>query len=310
MRRGYVRPHILFLGLVFLALICFLVPEPQVGAVRARCLSALSPVLQFLGAAGGNAPLQPALIALSPSSAPPPETEPPPENHAVELDLLRAERVRLLDEVARLRNALPAPSPLAQPGKAGHPPPANLPPGLGADVIARKVLWQEPMLALNRGAEDGVRLHAGVLHRGAVVGRIISVGPRVSCMALLTHRGMSVAARLAESRTEGVLQGAVLPARAAADQGEEGERLCRMAVVGREVNAKVGEPVVTSGYDGAFPPGLWLGVVTAARKKSDVQWELAVRPACDENAVECVHILAAPPPEVPWPVMPDGRKSR
>jgi len=302
MRRDYVRSHILFPGLTLLALLLFLVPEAHVESTRARALSALSPLLRLFGAAGRSARPQAALIAVPVAALPALKPEPTTENHAAE-DALRAEVVRLLNENALLRNALPAPTPLVQAQKDGRRHPLALPPGLGADVIARRVLWQEPVLALDRGEADGIKLHAGVLHRGAVVGRIISVAPQVSCMALLTHRGISVAARLAASRIEGVLQGGPLPA-----AGEEGERLCRMAVVGRDIIVKPGEAVVTSGYDGSFPPGLWLGVVVGTKKKGDVQWELSVRPACNENAVECVYILTAAMPEVPWPVMPQSKK--
>jgi len=307
MRRDYVRSRILYPGLVLLALLLFLVPEAQVESLRAQALSALSPVLRLFGSAGRNPQPQPALIAVSaaPSDATQAKPAPPPEDHSAAIDLLNAECIRLRDRIAQLQNTLPAPSPFNQPHKDGRNAALSLPPGLGADVIARKVLWQEPILGLNRGAADGVTLHAGVLHRGAVVGRIISVGPHASCMALLTHRGMSVAARLAESRVEGVLQGGALPPVPVQEvKGEETERLCRMSVVGREVNAKTGEVVVTSGLDGAFPPGLWLGVVAGLKKKGDVQWEIAVRPACNENAVECVHILKVALPEVPWPAMP------
>ena len=304
MRRDYVRSRILFPGLVLLELLLFLVPEAHVETMRVRSLSALSPLLRLLGAAGKNAPPQPALIAVPDAALPVAKPEPPPQNHAAE-DVLRTEIVRLLNEIAFLRSALPAPSPLVQAEEGdGHRLPGSLPPGLGADVIARNVLWQEPVLALDRGQADGIKLHAGVLYRGAVAGRIISVAPHVSCMALLTHRGMSIAARLVSSRIEGILQGSAL-----STAGEEGERLCRMSVIGGDINVKPGEIVVTSGYDGSFPPGLWLGVVVGAKKKGDVQWELAVRPACNENAVECVYILTAAMPEVPWPAMPQVRKT-
>ena len=304
MRREFVRPHVLYLGLLLLALMLFLVPEAQVESLRARALSTLSPLLTLAGAAGKNPRPQPAILAVAVPSPAPVKPELPAPDHTVELDMLRVEYIRLLDENARLRKAIPAPSPFNQGAKDG---PSSLPAGLGADVIARQCLWQEPTLGLNRGEADGVKLHAGVLHRGAVVGRIISVGPHASCMALLTHRGMSVAARLLESRVDGVVQGAPPSVASPSEKGEkaeDAERLCRMAVVGREVNVKIGEAVVTSGYDGTFPPGLWLGVVTGMKKKSDVQWELAVRPACNENAVENVHILTVQLPQVPWPAMP------
>ncbi|HYG77914.1 MAG TPA: rod shape-determining protein MreC [Planctomycetota bacterium] len=285
MARNVARSHLLFPGLVLAALLLFLVPEAQVTALRGRAISSLTPVLTISSARRSQA-LKPALIAVpvkAPEKAP---NQPTPESVA-EIDLYRAEVARLQAELIKLQQA------------TGHSAALKGPAGISADVIARKTLWQEPILALNKGEADGVRMHAGVLHRGAVLGRVITTGPRASCIALLTHRGLSIAARLAECRVEGVLQGMVLTSK---DEG--GEKLCRMQVVAKELNAKVGEHVVTSGYDGAFPAGLWLGVVTQIKKKGDVQWEVTVRPACDENAVECVQILTNVFPDVPWPVQP------
>jgi rod shape-determining protein MreC len=120
-------------------------------------------------------------------------------------------------------------------------------------------------------------------------------------MALLTHRGVSVGVRLAECRAEGVLQGTV-------DTGNE--RFCRMTIVGRECGAKVGERVATSGLDGSFPAGLWLGVVASVKRAGEMQWELAVQPACNTNTIEFVQVLTGKLPEVPWPEVPQEKRSR
>jgi cell shape-determining protein MreC len=285
MRRPSVRSQLLFPGLLFLALTLFCVPDAHVQALRGRALSLLSPVLQLTSAGRGRMAPQVASIKVNLQPA---QTE-PEENQAEEVDRLRGEVARLLDQVKHLQTAQPAPGALREP------------PGVQADVIARQVLWQEPCLGLNRGEDDGVKLHAGVLHRGVVVGRIVATGPNASSMALLTHRGLCVGARLVDCRVEGVLSGAK-------DDGSE--QLCRLAVVCRDLPAKVGEMVVTSGLDGSFPAGLWLGVVTNIKKITDVQWELTVRPACNPSAIESVHVLTVGQPAVPWPAAPAGKGRR
>ena len=283
MHRNSTRSQILYPGLLCLALILFLVPEAEVGRIRGQALSVLSPLLSMCSQSiRRNEPLV-ASITLSVNSSTTINTDAPTVNHAQELDELRAEKIRMGYEINHLKSALHFPESTKEVS------------GIPADIIARQILWQEPILALNRGELDGIRLNAGVLHRGAVAGRIVSVGPHVSCMALLTHRGLSISARLVDCRLEGILQGSL---------EEKDERLCRLAIVGREVQAKIGEQVVTSGYDGVFPPGLWLGVVTSVKKITDVQWELAVRPACKNNAVEIVRVLTVNPPEIPWPAVP------
>jgi cell shape-determining protein MreC len=131
------------------------------------------------------------------------------------------------------------------------------------------------------------------------VGRIVSAGPSAACLALLTHRGVRVAARLAECRADGVLQGT-------RDSGSE--RLCKLTVIAPDLQARAGEHVVSSGLDGSFPPGCWLGDVIAVEQKGNLEWELTVRPACDAARLEAVYVLTDPPAEVPWPAAGRGRK--
>jgi rod shape-determining protein MreC len=273
-------------ALLFAALMLFFVPEAHVEGLRGHLYSALSPVLKACRVQ--RAQVEPASIPVQLAPTPAPETSPAPsgppaERLAAQLDLLREENARLRSLINKLGGNETFPGVKYA-----------IPRGTSADVIARKLLWQEPLLGLDKGEADGVQLHAGVLHRGAVLGRIVAVGRNASSMALLTHHGMSIAARLSECRMEGLLRGGT---------DEHGEQLCRLSLIGRECAAKAGEQVVTSGFDGAFPPGLWLGEVTAIKKSGDVQWEVTVRPACNENIVETVHVLTGKMPEVPWPAM-------
>ncbi len=288
MARSFARSMGLFPALVLIALAMLLLPDITVQRLRGHAISTLSPMLRVCASfRPAQAPV-PALITSATQDA----SAPPTENLAPALDQANATIVRLESELGKFRAAQ---------RRNGD---ARLPTGIAADVIARQVLWQEPLLGIDRGETDGVKLNAGVLFRGAVAGRVVSVGARASCVALVTHRGVSIGARLSDCRVEGILQGAP----ASAD--ESAERVCRMVIVAKELNAKVGENVVTSGYDGTFPSGLWLGVVSAINKKSDVQWEVQVRPACTLNAIESVQVLTCAPPEVPWPAAPVKRRSK
>jgi len=290
MRRKAGRSHILFLTLLFASLLLFLLPDEQVSSLRGRALSAVAPMLNSVRDWKPTQNLRPASMeiplpqAATPAAAPV-ENQMQLAQFAAEIDRLRIEVIRLQSDNRRLQSAVPG---------ASVPPMVH--PGLHADVISRRVLWQEPILAINRGSNQGVRMHAPVLHRGAVLGRIADIGPGAATVALTTHRGVSVAARLVDCRQEGVLQG--MP-------GVDGaERLCRLQIVGRECLAKEGEQIVTSGFDGTFPAGLWLGTVIKVTKSADIQWEVTVRPACDESRVESVQVLTIDTPAVPWPDMP------
>ena len=288
MRRRWSASRILFPVLFILALALFLIPESQVNSLRGQALSAISPALRLCAGFRHASPSE-AIIAvkLEPSNnAESENAKPSPDDYervVKERDELRDALARALCEIHRLKGSAKT---------------LNAPTGIAARVILRKVLWEEPLLGLDRGEVDGVRLHAGVLHHGVVVGRIVSVGPHASSLALLTHRGICITARLAECRVEGILRGLK-------DNG--GERLCQMIIVGRECSAKVGEHVVTSGLDGVFPPNLWLGVALSVEKIGDMQWAVITRPACVENALETAQVLNNNPPESSWPTMPKGK---
>lgn len=276
-------------GFIALSLLLLLLPESGVEPLRAGVRMMLQPLLRVASRAPADAQLR--VAAMNVRIGDDYDTQAPVNistDSRVELERANAEIVRLRELLHRQACEL-APQDAAR----------RDPPGIAADVIARRAVWQEPVLGLNKGSVDGVRMDAGVMQRGAVIGRIVACGPRASSMALLTHKGMSVGARLADSRAEGILQGCRTV--------DASEHLCRLQIVAKDLRAHVGEQVVTSGLDGCFPAGLWLGTVTAVKKNVDFQWELSIQPARDESNVETVRVLAAQAPEVPWPVLPERK---
>jgi hypothetical protein len=289
MSRDREQSRILFPALVFLTLLLMSVPEAHIDGARTRILSALHPILSRFAAWKMPPPRVASITA--PKESPAVNDKAPAvaaSADPVEADERLAEIVRLKSELARYKNS-----------ETFSNVSTKTPNGIDSSVILRAILWQEPILGIDKGEADGVRMNAGVLHRGAVLGRIVSVSAHASSLALLTHRGLSIAARLSDCRVEGELRGS---------KDETGERVCVLSIATREAAPKIGENVVTSGYDGAFPPGLWMGVVTAIHKTGDFKWELTVRPACNDNAVEIVHVLVGTLPEVPLPVMPGTKR--
>lgn len=299
MPRTAKRSRLILLALIALALVFLLLPGSFGLALRSQALSWLRPVLAAFQP--GLAPARMAADAPEGIGDGRRETgdggrgavESGSRPQAADPRLpsfdLRAELIRLQEENRRLR---------AMVGVAVPPAGLRLPRGVTAGVMAREVLWQGPVLGLDRGESDGLRTGLGALCRGVAVGRIVSVGPRAACLALITHPGLTVAARLAEARADGVLKGA-------RDSGSEA--LCRLAIVSADLQARVGEHVVTSGLDGSFPPGCWLGDVVAIEQKGNLEWELAVRPACETTQVEAVYVLTELPSQVPWPKPPAAR---
>lgn len=262
---------------IALSLLLLAIPDSATAQFRVSFKATLQPFIRLTP--GFTAQPVPASINTHVTNS----ADPSGPQTSAQLDEARARLIEMEDRIRKLRGMLP-------PQDADF----REPPGVKSTVIARRAVWQEPVLGLDKGTSDGVRTDAGALCRGAVAGRIVAAGPRASSLALLTHPGVTIGARLMQSRIEGILQGT--------KSAEGAAHLCRLQIVAKEIKTQPGEQVVTSGLDGVFPPGLWLGTVVSVTKTSSFQWQLEVQPACDESRIEAVHVLTIRPPEVPWPV--------
>jgi hypothetical protein len=287
MRRQPARLRLMLLLLTAASAAFLLAPGPHVLTVRCYLLSALRPALAFLKPSTGAPAMMHATAGDGGAGTGGNGIAGPDGAGGI---ALRAEVIRLREEVRRLRARLYA---------ASVPQGSFAPRGVAASVIARGAFWDELVLGLDRGTRDGVRAETGLLFYGVAVGRIVAAGPSTSCAALTVHRGVRVAARLADCRAEGVLRGTGHSAAASA---------CVMSIFAADLQARPGEHVVTSGLDGSFPPGCWLGDVVSVEQKSNLEWELAVQPPYEAARLEAVHVLTEAPPEIPWPAATGGRR--
>jgi rod shape-determining protein MreC len=149
----------------------------------------------------------------------------------------------------------------------------------GARVIARDPLHWFRSLVIDRGRQDGVREGLAVLAPGGVVGRVVEVGRAASRVMLLTDNDSGIAAVVQRSRAEGIVQGG-------RDQG------CRMNYLRRDVDVVAGDRVVTSGLDGIFPKGIFIGTITEiALEHRDLLLSARVEPSVPLADLEEVMVV-------------------
>lgn len=159
------------------------------------------------------------------------------------------------------------------------------PQGRVARVIS--VLNSGPLqraLMIDRGLGDGITRGWVAVYRGMLVGRVTEVaGGNAEVMTLFDpESGVGVRHQL--DRYTGVLRG-----------GNQGPaELTRLMFVPRDTQVAVGDPLVTSGLDGAFPPGLLVGFVRDLAEEDLLTWTITVEPAVDPLEVE--ELLLVPPP--------------
>lgn len=148
-----------------------------------------------------------------------------------------------------------------------------------ARVIARGTDQWSNTFVLDKGLLDGVTKDMiAITHRG-LVGKISSVSDSYSTLLLLTDINFSSAARLQESRIEGVLSGT-------------GFRKCLLKYIPHEEKVEKGNTVITSGLDSLFPQGIPIGYVSKVNKKgTGLFQDIEVLPFEDTAKIEELVII-------------------
>jgi len=118
-----------------------------------------------------------------------------------------------------------------------------------ARVLARDLLRTHTM-RLDRGSADGVRLDAAVLADAGLLGRVDRVLEHSARVQLLTHPAAAAAAGVVGVQAEGLLMGGDPP-----------------RVTGLPPYTKVppDTPVLSTGSEGIYPPGMLFGTAVEAR---------------------------------------------
>ena len=189
--------------------------------------------------------------------------------HELEADRARAAEDRA--ELLRLRKLLHLDYPLEWPA-------------VGARVMAGRMGSNAGLetLTLSRGYLTGATPGTPVSSWAGLVGRVLKAGPSTSVALLVTDAGSRVAVISSEGRVQGILAG-----------GGPGAPL-EMRFVRLNARLDVGEILVTSGVDSAYPKGIPVARVTAVSAGSSSMQEIRAVPLVDFAALEEVLLLEHP----------------
>jgi rod shape-determining protein MreC len=154
---------------------------------------------------------------------------------------------------------------------------------VGAKVIASSGSNFQWSVTIDAGSEQGIAKDMAVVNADGLVGRVVRASAGYADVLLVTDPSSGVAAILAGSRAPGLLRG-------------NGERDLELELLQPDARVRVGEPVVSQGYEqGVFPSGLPVGVVTSAPAPSDLVRRIGVRPFADVHALDVVAVVVAKP---------------
>jgi len=158
--------------------------------------------------------------------------------------------------------------------------------------VPAKVIGKDPSesfsgITINKGSQDGVKLDDPVIafNQGfyGLVGKVHSVGLNSSIILPLFNSNTYVAARMQESRYEGLVHGIL-----------ENDYLIQMEYVNKlgKGDIQYGDLVITSGMQSLYPKGIYIGRV---RSVEDLNYESSLRltlePIVNFSILEYVFIL-------------------
>ncbi|MDR2553489.1 MAG: rod shape-determining protein MreC [Treponema sp.] len=161
-----------------------------------------------------------------------------------------------------------------------------------AEIIASDPDNLFSAFVINKGKNAGLTGNMPVIaYQNGVellVGKVIQAANLESLIMPLYDSSSFISARLAESRIEGIVEG----------QGSPEESLLMRFVRGRtKGEISVGEPVVSSGLGGVFPPGINLGRVSRViYQDNDTSIEIELESSADFSRLEYVFVIDARQP--------------
>ena len=125
-----------------------------------------------------------------------------------------------------------------------------------ARVVANDPRAEFKSITIDKGLADGIRPLMSVIGPKGLVGKVGTVGRHDARVLLITDPNSAVDALVQRSRARGMVVGT-----AWRTELKSGHYISRLEYIRRVSDIRDGDVVVTSGFDGIFPPGIPVGTV-------------------------------------------------
>lgn len=151
---------------------------------------------------------------------------------------------------------------------------------LPATIVAHDSSGWWSTIKINRGSLDGIELDRAVITDRGLVGKIISVSPKLSVVLLITDENCKVAAKVEGTHEQGIVNGS---------RTFNGE--LQLTFLSKLAELHPGQKVYTAGViGGIFPSGIEIGTVKNFQIH-ELDGEATLEPAVDLNNIEHVFII-------------------
>lgn len=152
---------------------------------------------------------------------------------------------------------------------------------LAAPVISVERRGAYRRALLDAGSSDGVVPGSPLAMPEGLVGRVLSVSPRLSKAILVTDGDCAIGGQVARTGDQGVVRG-------------EGDSL-RMDYLSSLTQVVPGDRIETAGIDGLFPRGIPIGTVTEVVRGKSLFLKIRIKPSAPLARLGDVLVLAPSP---------------
>ena len=157
---------------------------------------------------------------------------------------------------------------------------------VAAEVINRLTTDQERVISIDQGSDAGIAIDDPVVAEGgALVGKVVEVGPNFSRVLLVSDSRTNVAGLIETSRAIGDIHG-------------NGERPLQMTNIPATDTVNLGETVVTAGIEletgirSSYPKGLLIGTIVDVQRQPNQLFQTAlVQPVAALDRLEYVLVI-------------------
>ncbi len=151
---------------------------------------------------------------------------------------------------------------------------------IGAKVINNSTNKQFNFITLDKGREDGIQPDMAVVSNEGVVGVVKEVSDHFSSVISFLNRNLKLSAKLKKSGHFGSLEWTGI-----------GHEIAYLKDIPHNIDVKVGDTIVTSGYSAMFPEGYMIGIVSDLKLKGGNYYDIKVRLSTDFKNLRNVQVI-------------------
>lgn len=153
---------------------------------------------------------------------------------------------------------------------------------LGRVVAMNPSSWFSSF-TIDIGSNQGAQLNDPVLNSDGLIGRITEIHGGYAVVTTIIDGRSAVSAMIERTRDSGIIRGNLYLT--------EQDELCRMSYLREGAQVIIGDRVITSGLDGVYPKGLYIGTVRDINRDASSDHYVVVNPAVNFQSIEEVLVL-------------------